>query len=230
MNKPGVILSVKNTNESTEKFLTLTPDGEEVKSWTDNCNRVEKSRAQNKKVWFYLYGRESLTSKMHDIVQTVTFNGTRSEIWEIFFVYMPKTPSTAYSQKGTLVLSPAWAKHIFFNIKILLFLYVICIWVVKQCLYFKIGNNLLMVIMFCTCRCYCDIHVVTCLWLIKLIFLTFIMQVYLFKWVIWPWGAQVNLCLTDVFSILSESNMSVFFLHNLDKNYRANFLLLSCSL
>lgn len=50
MNKPGGILSVTNTNESTEKFLTLTLDAEDAKSLTDNSNRVEKIRTENKKV------------------------------------------------------------------------------------------------------------------------------------------------------------------------------------
>lgn len=50
MNKPGVILSVRNRNESTENLLTLTLDAEDAKSLTDNINRVNKSRAENKKV------------------------------------------------------------------------------------------------------------------------------------------------------------------------------------
>ncbi len=75
MNKPGVILSVRNTNESTENLLTLTLDAEDAKSLTDNINRVDKSRAENKKVlkvWFYLYGRASLISKKHDIIQKLS--------------------------------------------------------------------------------------------------------------------------------------------------------------
>lgn len=47
MNKQGVILSVRRTNESTENFLMLTLDAEDAKSLTDNSDRIDKSRAEN---------------------------------------------------------------------------------------------------------------------------------------------------------------------------------------
>lgn len=43
MNKPGFILSVRITNESTVNFLTPTLEAEDAESLTDNSNRVDKS-------------------------------------------------------------------------------------------------------------------------------------------------------------------------------------------